>query len=173
MPLPADTIAERVDDITSYRKDSVQQIDDLLCVQAVDQVGGHQTPDRAAGADVDARPADEVDQQRRSEHGYEIDEQVSPSADPVLEHESIYHQRVHIADEMQPVSVQETAQDQTEVLAPLECTLRHPVMVYDVKFAAGQFIQTAGSVQEDQDQGYPGDTNRMFSDMDPTGCFFF
>lgn len=157
MSLPTDTEGECIDHITCYRKDRIEQVDQFLRVQAINQVGSHQAPDRATGPDMDPGTAKEVDHQRRTKHRNNIDQQVLPSSDPVFKDKTINNERIHITGEMQPPAMQEPAENKPQVFTVLERACLHSIVIYDVKLTASKLIQSRQSVQDDQHKGNPWD----------------
>ena len=156
-----------MDDVARHRHNRVEHVQDLPAGnQAVNQVSRHQAEDGAAGAGVDSVPAQKVDQQGRTQHGGNIDQQVFPFADPVLKDEPVDGQAVHVADKVRQPHMQEIAQDKPEHLAPLQRPLGHPQVTDHIIFTACQLIDSRNGVEQDQDQGHPRNGNSPVPDPD-------
>ena len=115
--LPADAVGEGGNHVTCYSYNGIDQVEEFSSrCQAVDQVGGHQAPDGAAGTDMEAFSADEINQQGCTYQGQEVDQHVLPFRNPVLKQEFVDQQRRHIAAQMDLIHMQKPVQEEPEVL---------------------------------------------------------
>lgn len=170
--LPADVGGESVKDVADDCMEGIEHIENLPAGKdAVEEVGCHQSPDGAAGTGMEGIAAHEVDEQGGTEHGDQVDGQVLPPADAVLEYEAVGQQGIHVTDEVREAQVQEAAQDDPTILSVLKGPLVHTEVPEYVRFSSGQLVDACNSIQDYQDQGDPGKPDGM--SQDPEACLLF
>ena len=154
MPLPADACAEAVNQVDD---DAPQGVGGIQIVpQVVDQRCGHQSPDRSAGARVNASAAGEIDEQRGAEGGDGINEGIFSGANLIFKTEPVNDKADHITGKVIDAEVQEGADDQAQVFSVLQGAFIHAVGIDGPVFPNAEFIDETDEIQAENDKGDNG-----------------